>query len=231
MNATVRVTETFVSLQGESTWAGLPCFFIRLTGCNLRCRYCDTRQAYDGGRETPVEDLVDAFVQSQAPLVEITGGEPLLQGGFRELATQLRSCGLSKAFGGVSRPSGPSLAGGRKPVLVETNGSRNLSAIPDDVIAIMDLKCPGSGVSEAMDPENIARLRPYDEVKFVIGDRADFDWACGMVERHALAGRCHAVLFSPVFETLAAAQLGAWVLESRLPVRLQLPLHKIMGIK
>jgi 7-carboxy-7-deazaguanine synthase len=212
VSVTVKVTETFVSLQGESTWAGVPCFFIRLTGCNLRCGYCDTRYAYEGGEERPVDEIVEAFLQSRAPLAEITGGEPLLQAGFHALASGLRSRGC-------------------KPVLVETNGSRDLSAIPDDVIAIMDLKCPGSGASAAMDWGNIARLRPHDEVKFVIGDRGDFDWACGVVERHALAGRCHAVLFSPVFETLTAATLGGWVQEARLPVRLQLPLHKMMGIK
>ncbi len=212
MSATVRVTETFVSLQGESTWAGLPCFFIRLSGCNLRCRYCDTRYAYEEGAETPVSDLVEAFIQSGAPLAEITGGEPLLQPGFADLAAGL-------------------LSHGRRTVLVETNGSRDLTAIPEGVIAIMDLKCPGSGESAAMDPGNVGRLRPYDEVKFVIGDRQDFDWACERVERHNLSGRCRAVLFSPVFGVLEATTLGEWILAARLPVRLQLPLHKVMGIK
>ncbi len=212
MSTKVKVTETFVSLQGESTWAGLPCFFIRLSGCNLRCRYCDTRYAYEGGSETPVSELVESFVRSGVALAEITGGEPLLQQGFADLATGL-------------------LQRGSKTVLVETNGSRDLSVIPDGVIAIMDLKCPGSGESAAMDFGNVGRLRPCDEVKFVIGDREDFDWACGMVGRHDLAGRCRAVLFSPVLGTLAAATLGEWLLAARLPVRLQLPLHKVVGIK
>lgn len=212
MSATVQVVETFVSLQGESTWAGLPCFFVRLSGCNLRCRYCDTRHAYDAGREAAVDQLAAAFVESRAPMAEITGGEPLLQPGFGDLARAL-------------------LEAGRRPVLVETNGSRDLSVIPEGVVAIMDLKCPGSGETGAMDFGNVDRLRPCDEVKFVIGDRVDFDWACGMVARHALADRCHAVLFSPVFGGLNAAKLAAWMLEARLNVRLQWPLHKALGVR
>ena len=212
MSATVQVAETFVSIQGESTWAGLPCFFIRLSGCNLRCLYCDTRRAYDSGRETAVDQLVAAFPASRAAIAEITGGEPLLQQGFPDLALGLR-------------------AQGGRPVLVETNGSCDLSVIPDGVIAIMDLKCPGSGEAGSMDFGNIARLRPYDEVKFVVGDRRDFDWACGIVERSALPDRCHAVLFSPVFGVLNAATLAEWVLEARLTVRVQLPLHKTLGIR
>jgi 7-carboxy-7-deazaguanine synthase len=212
VNTTVKVTETFVSLQGESTWAGSPCFFVRLSGCNLRCRYCDTRHAYAEGVETPVAELVEAFHQSRAPLAEITGGEPLLQAGFPELAV-----GLRERDG--------------KTVLVETNGSLDLSLIPAGIIAVMDLKCPGSGESGAMDMGNLRRLRSDDEVKFVIGDRADFDWACEMVGRHGLASRCRAVLFSPVFGVLAASTLGAWLVEARLPVRLQLPLHKMLEIR
>lgn len=212
MSATVTVTETFVSLQGESTWAGLPCYFIRLTGCNLRCTYCDTRYAYAGGQLTSVEDLAAAFRRSGAAIAEITGGEPLLQEGCIALAQRLRECSTY-------------------PVLIETNGSRDISRIPDDVIAVMDLKCPGSGESDAMDLANIARLRPCDEVKFVIGDRSDFEWACDTVRRHGLPGRCHAVLFSPVSGRLAADTLGRWILDAVLPVRLQIPLHKILGIK
>lgn len=159
----------------------------------------------------PVSELVEAFVKSGAPLAEITGGEPLLQPGFADLATGLLP------HGGT--------------VLVETNGSRDLSVVPAGVIVIMDLKCPGSGEADAMDFGNVGRLRPCDEVKFVIGDRGDFEWACGMVERHNLAGRCRAVLFSPVFGALAADVLGGWILAARLPVRLQLPLHKVLGIK
>lgn len=212
MSVTVKVTETFVSLQGESTRAGLPCYFIRLTGCNLRCRYCDTPHAYAGGRDVAIEALVAGFKGSRVNLVEITGGEPLLQAGFRDLAMQLRD-----ARHGT--------------VLVETNGSRDLSAIPEGVVAVMDLKCPGSGESAAMDWDNIGRLRPYDEVKFVIGSREDFDWACARTREHDLTGRCQAVLFSPVFGSLDPTTLGQWVLDAALPVRLQVQLHKVLGLK
>lgn len=209
--ATVSVVETFVSLQGESTFAGRPCFFVRLAGCNLRCRYCDTAYAYEGGRDRTVTDLTAEFVASGVSLAEITGGEPLLQAGCRDLALALR-------------------AGGAQ-VLVETNGSRDISAIPDGVVAIMDIKCPGSGASEAMNWANIDRLRPADQVKFVIGDRVDFDWACGIVQQHGLDRRCRAVLFSPVSGQLAPATLGEWVLASKLPVQLQVQLHKLIGMK
>lgn len=211
MSATVAIIETFVSLQGESTYAGLPCYFVRLGGCNLRCRYCDTTYAYAPGRDLPVEALVRECAASGVGLAEITGGEPLLQPGFRELAVGLA-------------------AGGCR-VLVETNGSRDISAIPEGVVAIMDLKCPASGETSAMDLHNLKRLRPYDEVKFVIADRTDFEWAATMVRTHELARCCHAVLFSPVAGELALDSLGAWILEARLPVRLQAALHKIVGMK
>lgn len=211
MPDTVSVIETFVSLQGESTYAGLPCFFVRLGGCNLRCRYCDTRHAYAPGQETPLETLRQAYVESGVALAEITGGEPLLQAGTRDLALTLKAAGAH--------------------VLVETNGSLNIAAIPEGVVAVMDVKCPGSGETAAMDLGNLERLRPYDEVKFVIGDRVDFEWACDLVRRRGIAGRCRAVLFSPVAEALSPASLGAWLLESRLPVRLQMQLHKTLGMK
>ncbi len=208
---TVSIIETFVSLQGESTFAGRPCFFVRLGGCNLRCRYCDTTYAYQPGRVTPVEQVAGEFAASGVTLAEITGGEPLLQEGVRALAQALLDAGAE--------------------VLVETNGSRDISVVPDGAVAIMDLKCPGSGETAAMDLTNIGRLRPHDQVKFVIGDRVDFDWAADMVRRHALDRRCRAVLFSPVAGHVAPATLGAWVLESRLPVQLQMQLHKLIGIK
>ena len=210
--ATVSVCETFVSIQGESTYAGLPCFFIRLAGCNLRCRYCDTTYAYNPGLEAPIPDLVNAYRDSRAAIVEITGGEPLLQPGFRELATALRDLG-------------------GKPVLVETNGSRDISAIPAGVVAIMDVKCPASGESEAMDPANLRRLRPQDEVKFVLSDRKDYEWAREFVRRHDLSRCCHAVLFSPVWGAVNARELGEWILADNLPVRVQVQLHKVMGMK
>jgi len=209
---TVNVCETFVSIQGESTYAGLNCYFIRLAGCNLRCRYCDATYAYNPGLDVPILDLVTECRGNKAAIVEITGGEPLLQSGFRELAAALRDQG-------------------GKPVLVETNGSRDISAIPTGVIAIMDVKCPASGASEAMDLANIGRLRPQDEVKFVLSDRADYEWARDFVRRHNLATRCHAVLFSPVFGKLPAKEVGQWIVDDGLPVRVQVQLHKVLGIK
>jgi 7-carboxy-7-deazaguanine synthase len=209
----VWVTETFTSIQGESTWAGLSCFFVRLSGCNLRCSYCDTTHAYPRGRKTSIASLVRRFAASPAAIAEITGGEPLSQSGFTELATRM------------------SEGGGGRPVLVETNGSRNISLIPNGVIAIMDVKCPGSGEAAAMDLANLKRLRPHDEVKFVVADRPDFEWACRVVRKHRVVERCHAVLFSPVEGRLSPATLAEWVLASGLPVRIQLQLHKVIHVK
>ncbi len=210
--ATVNVCETFESIQGESTWAGLLCFFIRLSGCNLRCKYCDTTHAYTSGRDVEIAKLTEEVAASKAAIVEITGGEPLLQPGFRELAIQLRdSTG--------------------KPILVETNGSLDISVVPDEVITIMDVKCPGSGQSHAMNLANIKRLRSKDEVKFVLSDRADYDWAKDFVLTHDLTSICGAVLFSPVFGLLKADDLGKWIVKDGLPVRLQMQLHKIVGMK
>lgn len=209
----VRVTEVFTSIQGESTWAGLPCFFVRLSGCNLRCSYCDTKHAYPQGRLTTIASLAARFARGTAALAEITGGEPLAQPGFRDLARSLLATGKGR------------------PVLVETNGSLDLSLIPDRAIAIMDVKCPGSGESAAMDMENLKRLRSHDEVKFVIADRKDFIWARGVVRKWRLTERCHAVLFSPVAESLPSGTLASWVLDSGLPVRVQVQLHKVMKVK
>ena len=211
MAATVNTIETFVSLQGESTYAGLPCFFIRLGGCNLRCRYCDTTHAYAPGQPVAVETLVLACAAAGVTLAEITGGEPLLQPASRDLALALQARGIQ--------------------VLVETNGSLDISCVPEGVVAVMDMKCPGSGETAAMDFRNVDRLRPYDEVKFVIGDRVDFEWACDVVRRHDLVRRCRSVLYGAVAGTLAPATLGAWILEARLPVRLQVQLHKVLGMK
>ena len=159
-----------------------------------------------------IADVVKKAVKSKAAIFEITGGEPLLQPGFTELARKLRT-------------------ETRKPVLVETNGSLNISAIPDGVIAIMDVKCPGSGESAAMDLKNIKRLRPDDEVKFVLSDLRDYDWAKRFVAKHDLASRCKAVLFSPVSGVLDAKKLCEWIVRDRLPVRFQIQLHKTLGAK
>jgi 7-carboxy-7-deazaguanine synthase len=209
---TVSLCETFVSIQGESTYAGLPCFFIRLAGCNLRCTYCDTAYAWTGGKERSVTALVRECAAHRAPLVEITGGEPLLQPGCAALAMALRG-----------------IPG--KTVLVETNGSRDISVLPPGVIAIMDVKCPGSGQSVAFDMTNLARLRPTDEVKFVLCDRGDYEWAKAFVAEHRLAERCHAVLFSPAHGRLETALLARWLLQDCLPVRLQVQLHRLLGMR
>ncbi len=211
--ATVRVVETFTSIQGESTRAGLPCWFVRLAGCNLRCRYCDTRAAQDAGagEERAVAALAAAWRGSRAAMAEITGGEPLLQAGFPALAQALREADA-------------------RPVLVETNGSCDLSLIPPGVTAIVDVKGPGSGAGGSFDSANLERLRPGDEVKFVVGDRADFDWAAGFVRRHGLVDRVAAVLFAPEWGRLAPGALGQWILEEGLAVRLQVQLHRVAGL-
>ncbi|MBA4387754.1 MAG: 7-carboxy-7-deazaguanine synthase QueE [Verrucomicrobia bacterium] len=208
----VRVAEVFESIQGESTFAGLPCLFIRLSECNLRCSYCDTKSAYGKGRKTSVADLVRRSRASAAAIVEITGGEPLLQEAFGALACDLRD------------RSG-------KRVLVETNGSMDISTIPSGVAAIVDVKGPGSGECGSFDPGNLARLRKYDEVKFVICDRKDYLWARRFTREHELPERCGAVLFSPASRKMSAGQLGRWIVQDGVPVRLQVQLQKMAGMK
>ncbi|MBU1735906.1 MAG: radical SAM protein [Verrucomicrobia bacterium] len=209
--ASLQICETFVSIQGESTFAGRPCFFIRLTGCNLRCSYCDTTYAFTGGEPKTIPQLVDEFRVSGLTLVEVTGGEPLLQPGTPALLKALHA----------ARPGAV--------VLVETNGSQDISVVPPGVVAIMDIKCPASGA--AFDWQNLERLRPQDEVKFVISERADFDWAVRIVNEHAIASKCHAVLFSPVLGRVEPATLAEWLMASRVPARLNLQLHKLAGLR
>lgn len=208
----LRVYETFSSIQGEGSCVGVPCFFIRLTGCNLHCGYCDTPMEDGGGEDVSADKLVEMAVESGMPMVEITGGEPLLQGDFAMLAEK-----MNRAFPGR--------------VLVETNGSCDISIIPDEVTAIMDVKCPSSGEADSMDMSNLLRLRPYDEVKFVIGDRDDYEWARDLVWSRKLKDFCAEVLFSPVSGTLAPAMLAEWMLDDCIDVRLQVQLHKIMGVR
>lgn len=208
---TVDVCESFVSIQGESSFAGSVCFFIRLSGCNLRCRFCDTAYAYEPGRKVPVDELVAEWQDSGAAIAEVTGGEPLLQPGFRALA------------------EGFVLVG--KPVLVETNGSLDISVIPRGAVTIMDVKCPGSGENGSFDPHNIGRLRREDEVKFVIGDEADYRWARDFVIRNRLERLCNAVFFSPVHGVMDGRKLGEWIVRDGLGVRLQVQLHKVLGMK
>jgi 7-carboxy-7-deazaguanine synthase len=200
------VNEIFYSVQGESTRAGLPCVFVRLTACDLRCSWCDTPYAFTEGRKMAVDEVVDAVEGHGCPLVEITGGEPLLQDDVYPLMQALVDRGRT--------------------VLLETGGHRSIERVPAGVVRIVDVKCPGSGESGANDWSNLARLTPADEVKFVVKDRADYEWARAVLERHDLASRCGAVLFSPVHGVLEPAALSAWVLADRLPVRVQLQVHK-----
>jgi len=201
----LKVCETFLSLMGESTLAGLPAFFIRLTGCNLRCVYCDTTYAYEGGEEWTVASLVAAAQASPTGLVVITGGEPLLQEDTVQLAKDLSESGLE--------------------VILETNGSFSVQELDPRVRRVVDVKCPGSGMSEKNLWSNLEVLTPRDEVKFVVTDRADFDWALRVMSLYRLVGRLP-VLISPVFGVVPLPDAAAWILESRLPLRLNLQLHK-----
>ncbi|MEW5735757.1 MAG: radical SAM protein [Thermodesulfobacteriota bacterium] len=202
------VTEIFYSIQGESTHAGKPCAFVRLSGCNLRCRWCDTSYAWGHGTPMEISEIAAIVLRYQCPLVEITGGEPLLQEETPELCARLRGEGLT--------------------VLVETNGSLNMDLLPPGVIRILDVKCPGSGQQDKNDPKNLERLREGDEVKMVLADREDYEFAREiLVLNPGLCGR-NAVSFSPVFGKLAPGDLARWVLDDRLRVRLALQLHKIL---
>ena len=200
------VNEIFHSVQGESTRAGEPCVFIRLTACNLRCRWCDTTYAFYEGTKRPVGEVVDQVVAYGSRLVEVTGGEPLLQEGVYELFDRL-------------------LAAGRT-VLVETGGHMTTVRVPPGVITILDVKCPASGEAARMDWSNVERLSPEDEVKFVVEDRGDYEYARDVVHRYDLASTCRAVLLSPVHGVLRPDLLADWILADRLPARLQLQLHK-----
>ena len=205
---TLAVTEIFKSIQGESTWAGLPCIFVRLTGCHLRCVWCDTTYAFQGGGQMDLRDILTRCRELGGSLVEITGGEPLLQKNCGALARRLHAEGYT--------------------VLCETSGTLPLSALPDETIKIMDLKCPGSGEHHRNDWSNIGRLSARDEVKFVLADRADYEWSRDVIREYGLASRTRAVLFSPVWDRLEPKQLAEWILEDGLAVRLQIPLHKVI---
>ncbi|MDX2226162.1 MAG: radical SAM protein [Verrucomicrobiae bacterium] len=205
------VNEIYKSIQGESTFAGLPCVFIRLTFCNLRCTYCDTAYAFYDGEKMEMGSILQKVEAFECPLVELTGGEPLLQPGSLPLMAELCRSG--------------------KTVLLETGGSLDISPVDPRVHIIMDLKCPSSGECAQNRRENIGFLRHKDEVKFVIGTREDYEWACGQVREHELQTRVGTVLFSPVFGALEPKQLVNWILEDQIPVRFQLQMHKVVWPK
>jgi 7-carboxy-7-deazaguanine synthase len=200
------VNEIFHSIQGESTFAGEPCVFVRLTACDLRCSWCDTPYAFHEGRKMSIDDVLAEVGRYGCPLVEVTGGEPLLQADVFPLMSRLLDRG--------------------KTVLLETGGHRSIEHVPDGVRRIMDVKCPGSAEADKMDWANLDRLTATDEVKFVIKDRTDYEYARDVVTREGLAGRVAAVLFSPVHAVLESRSLAEWILADRLPVRLQLQAHK-----
>ena len=221
------ITEIFKSVQGEGTRAGLPCIFVRLTGCNLRCTWCDTAYAFHGGKKMSVEEVcerVDALAgreedmsgsQARVPLVELTGGEPLLQEEIYPLAEKLLAEGYT--------------------VMIETSGERFTGRLPREVIKIVDVKCPDSGEPDTFDMNNLEALGENDELKFVLATRRDYEFAKEFTARHELARRVKQVLFSPVFEDsegkwpgLEARELVEWMLADGLPVRLGLQLHKFI---
>ncbi len=207
----MKVCEMFTSIQGESSYAGLPSVFIRLSGCNLRCSYCDTEYAFEEGEEISVDEILGFVEGAGIPLVEITGGEPLMQ--RQEL----------KILIGVLLDKGHR-------VLIETNGSQSIKDLDMRAVIILDIKTPGSGMDTKNDFSNIEYLKPADEIKFVISDRKDYDWSKEILEKYDLGGRCP-VLFSPAIGKLEPRELVNWILEDRLPVRLNLQLHKyIFGL-
>jgi 7-carboxy-7-deazaguanine synthase len=200
------VNEIFYSVQGESTHAGKPCVFVRLTACDLRCTWCDTPYAFHEGQKRTVEEVVTEVESHGCRLVEITGGEPLLQDEVYPLMNALLDRGYT--------------------VLLETGGHRPIDLVPPAVVKVVDIKCPGSGEAEKNDWPNLDALSAHDEVKFVIQDRVDYEFAREIIDRHQLSSRTAAVLLSPVHGTLDPQRLAEWMLADRLPGRLQLQLHK-----
>lgn len=202
----LQVCELFRSIAGETTWAGLPATFVRLSGCNLRCSWCDTKRAWEPGREMTVDRILELLGDDRG-LVVVTGGEPLMQAGTVELCRRL-------------------LEQGRE-VLLETNGSRDVSGVPEGVRIILDMKTPSSQEHQKMDLDNLVRLKPGDELKFVIANREDFDWSASLLGKHNLPENVN-ILFSAASDLLRPEKLAGWILQGRLDVRLQVQLHKII---
>ena len=206
----IKINEIYLSVQGESTHTGLPCIFIRLTGCNLRCSWCDTAYAFHEGKNMSIDEILQKVENFGIHLVEITGGEPLMQDNVYTLMRSLIQKGYK--------------------VMLETGGSISLERVPKDVIKIMDLKCPGSGEQEKNNLDNLKLLAPHDEVKFVILDRKDYEWSRDIIKKYKINETAH-ILISPVFDKLELKEMVKWILEDRLPVRLQTQLHKIIWDK
>ncbi|PJD92505.1 MAG: 7-carboxy-7-deazaguanine synthase QueE [Legionella sp.] len=204
---TVRITELFYSLQGESSTSGFPTVFVRLTGCPLRCHYCDTAYAFQGGEVTNLDDILSNIAAYQTRYVCVTGGEPLAQPNCIPLLKQL--CDANYI------------------VSLETSGARDISTVDPRVIVVMDLKTPGSGEVERNLWSNIPLLKSQDQIKFVLCDREDYVWACDMITQHHLTDKAQ-ILFSPSWEQLNPTELASWILEDQLNVRFQLQLHKIL---
>jgi 7-carboxy-7-deazaguanine synthase len=206
--ATLTINEIYHSIQGESTWAGLPCVFVRLTFCDLRCTYCDTAYAFYEGEKKTLSEITTEVLKFDCPLVEITGGEPLLQKNVLPLMSALADAG--------------------KTVLLETSGAHDIAKVDRRVHRIMDLKTPGSGECERNLWSNIKHLTARDEVKFVIGSREDYEWSREKMHEHNLSERCHAVLFSPIFGRIEPRQIVEWMLADNLAARFQLQMHKFI---
>ncbi|MBU0650503.1 radical SAM protein [bacterium] len=208
----LKVNEIFKSIQGESSYAGFPCIFIRLSGCNLRCSYCDTSYAYNAGQNFSIEAILKKIKQYRCNLVELTGGEPLLQQEAGCLVDKLCETGYT--------------------VLIETNGSVSIKNINNNAIIIMDIKCPSSGESEKFCVDNLNFLKQEDEVKFVIANKNDYDWAKEKIKIYKLQNRVKNIIFSPVIvEMLNFKELANWILEDNLDVRFQAQLHKVIGVE
>jgi 7-carboxy-7-deazaguanine synthase len=205
---TLTINEIYHSIQGESTWAGRPCVFVRLTFCNLRCNYCDTEYAFYEGKKRSLPEILAEVKGFACPLVEITGGEPLLQKEVLPLMSMLADAGHT--------------------VLLETSGAHDISPVDSRVHRIMDLKTPGSGEEGKNLWSNIEHLTTRDEVKFVMGSREDYEWSRDKVQRYALTSRCQAVLFSPIFGRIDPRQIVEWILADNLDVRFQLQMHKFI---
>lgn len=201
----MQVTEIFHSIQGESSYAGQPCVFVRLTGCPLRCIWCDTDYAFYVGHECSIDEALAKVHTYGCRLVEVTGGEPLVQTESLPFMTRLCDAGYT--------------------VLLETSGAVDIAPVDPRAHVIMDVKCPGSGMTDRMHWPNLSQLAAKDEAKFVLADRADYDWAREILAQYDVASRC-TVLFSPVFGSLDVRELAEWILADKLPVRFQMQLHK-----